>query len=107
MGIFKIFSEPVFWIIMGLLYALIGYSAKLWAKDLGLKMNWWKWLIAWIWFLILSLSIAGGFTLIGENEVRPGLYFLGSSLVINIILGFIVWRIMNVQPKNETGSFEQ
>lgn len=79
---------------MGLLLALIIYSAKLWAKDLGLKMNWWKWLLAGLWFIILSLSIAGGFTLIGEREVTPGLYFLGSFLVINFLLGALIWRVI-------------
>lgn len=96
MGVFKIFAEPVFWIIMGLLYALIGYGATLWAKDLGLKMTWWKWILFWIWFLLLSLSIAGGFTLIGENEMEAGLYFLGVSLFICIVLGVILWRILTV-----------
>jgi hypothetical protein len=94
MGIIEIFSRPVFWIFMGLLLALIIYSAKLWAKDLGLKMNWWKWLLAGLWFIILSLSIAGGFTLIGEREVTPGLYFLGSFLVINFLLGALIWRVI-------------
>lgn len=106
MGVFKIFAEPVFWIIMGLLYALIGYSATLWAKDLGLKMNGWKWILTWIWFLILSLSIAGGFTLIGENEMKAGLYFLGSSVFVSVVVGFIIWRILNIGKEMKNQSFD-
>lgn len=97
MGVFNIFLEPVFWIVMGILYALIGYSAPLWANDLGLKMNWWKWALAFIWFVFFSMIIAGGFTLIGENEAKAGIYFLGSGVVLNVILGFILWRILKFE----------
>ena len=94
MGVFNIFLEPVFWIIMGLLYALIGYSAPIWANDLGLKMNWWKWVLVFVWFVFLSLVIAGGFTLIGEDKAKAGIYFLGSGLVITAIFGVVLWRIL-------------
>jgi len=94
MGVFTIFLEPFFWIIMGLLYALIGYSASMWASDFGLKMNWWKWVLTIIWFGFLSLIVAGGFTLIGENEPEAGIYFLGSGIVLSVILGVILWRVL-------------
>lgn len=106
MGVFKIFAEPVFWIIMGLLYALIGYSATLWAKDLGLKMNGWKWILSWIWYLLVSISVAGGFTLMGENEVKAGFYFLGVSLFICIVLGVILWRILSIGRKIKKKTFD-
>ena len=102
MGIIEIFFKPVFWMLMGALYAFIFFSASLWAKDIGLKMNWWKWTITAIWFGILSLSIAGGFTLIGENEVTPGIYFLGTFLVLSIILGVLLWRVLSVNKKRTT-----
>jgi uncharacterized membrane protein len=106
MGVFDIFLEPVFWIFMGFLYALVGYSAPIWANDLGLKMNWWKWVLAALWFVLLSMSIAGGFTLIGENEPEAGIYFLGSAIVVNIILGVILWRILNTGNKQKQESVE-
>jgi hypothetical protein len=100
MGIFQIFMEPLFWIVMGLLYALIAYSATLWVTDLKLHMTWWKWLLTAFWFAGLSVTIAGGFTLIGENEMLPGIYFLGFFLVFHIIFGAILWRIIsNVKEK--------
>jgi hypothetical protein len=99
MGLIDIFITPLFWIIMGMLYALIIYSARYWAKDLGLKMNWWKWLLSGLWFILLTLSLAGGMTLIGENEVRGGLYFLGFFLIISLILGVVLWRILSVNRK--------
>jgi len=99
MGVFNIFLEPLFWIIMGLLYALIGYSATVWANDLGLKMNLWKWVLTIIWFVFLSLIVAGGFTLIGENEAKAGIYFLGSGIVLSVILGVILWRILKPVKK--------
>ena len=85
---------PLFWIVMGLLYALIIVSARVWAQDLGLQMNWWKWLLVAGWFCMLNFSIGGGFTLIGEGEQRAGLYFLGLFVTISIIAGAGLWRLL-------------
>ena len=62
---------------MGALYTVFAISMTYWAKDLKLKMNWGKRLLSVIWFILLNVTIAGGFTLIGENEIRAGIYFLG------------------------------
>lgn len=90
---------PVFWIIMGLLYAFLIYGARIWLQDLNVKMNWWKWLLISFWFIILNVSIAGGFTLIGENEGKAGIYFLLFFVSLSIILGVIVWRIITIGRK--------
>ena len=101
MGILDIFTKPLFWLFMGALYTFIFYSATIWAKDMNIQMNKWKWILAAAWFFFLSITIAGGFTLIGENEVRPGLYFLGFFLVVNIILGAVLRKILvGKQKKN-------
>ncbi len=101
MGIFEIFLKPIFWIIMGALYVFIFYSATIWVKDLGLKMNFWKWTLVTIWFLLLSLTLAGGFTLIGEKEVSAGLYFLGFFIVVNFILGILIWRLLTFNREKQ------
>ena len=86
--------RPLFWIVMGLIYALIIVGAKVWAQDLGLEMNWWKWLLAAIWYCLLSFSFAGGFTLLGEKEPRAGYYFLGFFLIVTIISGVGLWHLL-------------
>lgn len=86
--------RPIFWIVMGLIYAMIVAGAKAWAEDLSMPMNWWKWLLTVIWYCLLSFSFAGGFTLLGEKEPRAGYYFLGSSLIITIILGIGLWHLL-------------
>lgn len=88
--------EPLFWIIMGFLYTLFVFGLRYWAQDLKIKMDWWKWLLFTIWFIGLNIVIAGGFTLIGENETRAGLYFLGVFGVLFIILGAGVWKILKL-----------
>ena len=42
MIIYSPFFKPVFWTLMGLIYALIIAGAPIWAEDLGLRMNWLK-----------------------------------------------------------------
>ena len=79
---------------MGLIYALTIAGARVWAEDLGLPMNWWKWLLTAIWYCLLSFSFAAGFTLLGEKEPRAGYYFLGISLAIMIILGVGLWYLL-------------
>ncbi len=86
---------PLFWIVMGLLYALLILGARIWFKDLGYQMNWWKWFITACWFIFLSVTIAGGFTLFGENEMKAGYYFLGLFGMISVISGVGVWRLLS------------
>ncbi|MBW1767301.1 MAG: hypothetical protein JRJ65_09660 [Deltaproteobacteria bacterium] len=86
--------RPLFWIVMGLIYAVIIVGAKVWAEDLGLQMTWWKWLLSAIWYCLLSFSFAAGFTLIGEKEPKAGYRFLGTFLAITIISGFGLWYLV-------------
>ena len=86
--------EPLFWIIMGFLYTIFMISVKYWAEDLKFNMKWLKWTILSVWFILLNITIAGAFTLIGENEARAGLYFLGVFGTTIIILGVGVWRLL-------------
>lgn len=89
--------EPLFWIIMGVLYTIFAISIIFYAKDLKLRMNKWKWILIVIWFVLLNIIIAGGFTLIGENESRAGLYFLGVFGIIIIVFGVGLWQL--IKPK--------
>lgn len=85
---------PLFWIVMGLIYALMIISARFWAEDLKLKMVWWKWVLVSCWYIILSVCVAAAFTLFGEDEPQAGTYFLGISVLVFFILGAVVWRLI-------------
>jgi len=84
--------NPIFWILMGVLYTVFVISIRYWAKDFGLNMTITKWIVSAFWFLFLNLTIAGAFTLFGEDEQRAGFYFLGFFGVITIIFGVGLWR---------------
>ncbi|MBW2063688.1 MAG: hypothetical protein JRJ03_02025 [Deltaproteobacteria bacterium] len=86
--------KAVFWIFMGLLYALMIAAAPVWARDLGLEMNWWKWALSGLWYGLLSIGIAMGFTLMGEKEPRAGQYTLGITLVSMLLLGLGLWHLL-------------
>ena len=83
--------RPMFWVVMGLIYALMIAGAPIWAKDLGFQMIWWKWVLAALWYALLSFSFAGGFTLLGEKEPAAWYKFMGFHLIITIILGIVLW----------------
>ena len=94
MLLYSTIARPLFWILMGLIYALMIAGAPVWARDLGLQMTWWKWLLAALWYGLLSLGIAASFTLMGEKEPRAGQYALALTLAIMIILGVGLWSLM-------------
>jgi len=94
MLIYSTIARPLFWIVMGLIYALMIAGAQMWAEDIGLQMNWWKWLLAAMWYCFLSIGIAAGFTLMGEKEPRAGYYIAGLTVVIMIILGIGLWLLL-------------
>lgn len=94
MLLYSTIARPLFWIVMGLIYALMIAGAPAWARDLGLQMTWWKWVLATLWYGLLSVSIAASFTLMGEKEPRAGQLALGLTLVIMIALGVGLWFLL-------------
>lgn len=94
MILYSPFFKPTYWIVMGLLYALMVAGAPVWAEELGLQMNWWKWILAVFWYMFLSFSLAGGATLLGEKEPQAWYRFFGFHLIIAAILGIIIWIIL-------------
>lgn len=47
-----------------------------------------------LWFILLSITVAGGFTLIGENELRAGLLFVAVPGTLIIIAGIALGRFL-------------
>ena len=87
-------SFVIFAFIVGALMGLVIPAAVVWAKDLGLKMAWWKWLLAALWYILLGFSVLSAFTLVGEGEAVAGMRMFGFTLVVTIILGAGVLRIL-------------
>lgn len=93
------FQGGLFWMIMGALSVLVGIGATLWAKDLGLKMTWLRWVLVVVWYLLLMLTVASPFTLIGENEAVAGMRIIPFLVVPTIILGVGLWRLLQAEPR--------
>jgi hypothetical protein len=73
--------------IVGILTLPVIWGAIAWSKDLDLQMNWWKWLLAALWYTLLVFFVFMDFTLMGEGEVGTGWKLLAFEGVIMIILG--------------------
>jgi len=84
----------VFAFIVGLLTGAIVVGAITWAKALGLKMNWWKWLLSALWYLLLLFLLFAAFTFMGESEVAAGWKTIGISVLVMVILGAGLVRIL-------------
>ena len=94
MIIYSTYLKAIFWMVMGLIYALLIAAAPVLAQDLGLQMSWWKWVLAALWYVFVSYSFAAAFTLLGEKEPGAWYKFLGSHLAIAVILGIILWFLL-------------
>lgn len=86
--------RSLLWLVMGPTYVLVIAGAGIWARDLGLQMTWWKWLLATGWYAGLSIGLGAGMTLIGEKGPRAAYYLLGLPLLIAIIAGMVLWSIL-------------
>jgi hypothetical protein len=84
----------VFAFIVGLLTGAVVVGAITWAKALGLRMGWWKWLLSALWYSLLLFLLFAAFTFMGEGEVAAGWKTIGISLVILVILGAGLVRIL-------------
>jgi len=84
----------VFAFIVGLLTGAVVVGAITWAKALGLKMNWWKWLLSALWYLLLLFLLFAAFTFMGEGELSAGWKTIGISVLVMVILGAGLVRIL-------------
>jgi len=84
----------VFSFITGLFSGAVIVGAITWAKELGLNMKWWKWMLAAIWYLLLLFLVFAAFTFIGEGEPIAGWKTLGISVVIMVIVGTGLYRLL-------------
>ena len=93
MFFYSTYAKALFWIIMGLFYALTIASAPIWAEDLNLQMGWWKWPLVAGWYVLLSIGVAAGTTLIGEKEPMAGYYILALSVITMFVGGFVLLKV--------------
>jgi len=84
----------IFAFIAGLLTGAVVVGAITWTKSLGLRMNWWKWLLSALWYFLLLFLLFAAFTFMGEGEVAAGWRTIGISLVVLVILGAGLVRIL-------------
>ena len=84
----------VFAFVVGLLTGAVVVGATSWAKSLGLRMSWWRWLLSALWYILLLFLLFAGFTFMGEGEVAAGWRTIGISVVLMVILGAGLARIL-------------
>jgi drug/metabolite transporter (DMT)-like permease len=64
-------------------------------------MTWWKWLLSTVVYIMLSLSVASGFTLFAEREMRAATISLVFFGLLSIIFGVLLFRFV-LKPANKT-----
>jgi len=87
-------NTVIFAFIVGLLTGPVVYAAIYFAKDLKLKMYWWKWLLSALWYILLLFFILADFTLIGEGEPGAGWKLLAFQAILMFILAVGLFRLL-------------
>ncbi len=80
--------------IVGAASGLVIPGAVAWVKDLKLRMPWWKWVLAGIWYVMLNFSVLLAFTMMGEGESAAGWRILMFMGLIVLILGVGLVRVL-------------
>ena len=88
--------------ITGFLSGGVIIAAIFWAKNMGLQMNWWKWLLSAIWYFMLLLLLFAAFTFIGEGEPAAGWRTVGISLFVMLVLGTGLFKLLQ-KGSGDTG----
>jgi len=90
----QIFNSGFFWFAEGILFVVVILAVRAWAKDRGLPMPIWKWVLFLLWIALAGFTIAFVGTSFGEGEpvagIRGGLLFG----LITIIAGVGFWRVL-------------
>ncbi len=87
-------SKMILALIFGIATVPVILGAAAWAKSLKLQMNWWKWTLLTVWYILLVFFIFLDFTFMGEGEVSAGWKLLLFQMVIMIILGAGLGRLL-------------
>lgn len=83
---------PLFWMLQGILLFIFVIGLYFYFKDKNIELTILKWLLIIAYWLTVNLTITAGFTLIGEDETRAGIYFMSFFSVILIVVGVVLRR---------------
>lgn len=89
----SVIIDSLFWMILGALQILILLGARAWLDHYRKKVAFWKLLLMYLSFVGLCLTVAGGFTLMGEYESSAGWYFIGTLTVPQIIVFALLFKL--------------
>ena len=93
------FQGSVFWFVMGIVAVLVAVGFSAFAVNRGWTLTWWKWLLAILWYLLLSMTFFTFGTLIGENEGNAAWRIGLLGLFVCLVSGVGLWRVMGFKPK--------
>ena len=85
---------PLFWIVLGMIYAVLAYSFYHWTKSAGIRMSWWKWLLSAGAYILLTMGVASGMTLLGEGEARAGMIALIFFGIVSVVAFVLLFRFV-------------
>ncbi|MBI4789199.1 MAG: dehalogenase [Chloroflexi bacterium] len=82
-------NSGLLWFIIGIGTTLAFFGLKEWLDEKQVALNWWQWLLAVAWTLVLALTVAFTALNAAANEARAAM--LG-FVILAVILA--VWAVL-------------
>ena len=93
------FTSGMFWFIEGVFFIVLIIALRVWLKEKGARMTWWKWFLLVMWILLAGFTAAFIGTNIGEGEYTAALRGGGASAIITLIYALILMRVLGVSGR--------
>ncbi len=98
------FTSGTFWFIEGIFFVVLILALRVWLKQKGTAMTWWKWILLVIWIFMAGFTAAFIGTNLGEGETTAALRGGGGSAVLVLIYALVLMRVLGITSKRTGGS---
>ncbi len=90
------FTSGTFWFIEGIFFVVLILALRVWLKQKGTAMTWWKWILLVIWIFMAGFTAAFIGTNLGEGETTAALRGGGGSAVLVLIYALVLMRVLGI-----------
>jgi hypothetical protein len=90
------FTSGTFWFIEGIFFVVLILALRVWLKQKGTAMTWWKWILLVIWIFMAGFTAAFIGTNLGEGEVTAAVRGGGGSAIIVLVYALVLMRVLGI-----------
>lgn len=93
------FTSGTFWFIEGIFFVVLILALRVWLKQKGAAMTWWKWILLVVWIFMAGFTAAFIGTNLGEGETTAALRGGGASAIIVLVYALVLMRVLGITSR--------